>query len=80
MSPADRSVFARAQLILLRERDISQLFVNGLVGGNFARPLAFYLDKKREYLHELLKSCRRGKAADHALEEQHAEMVGQNIF
>ncbi len=61
MSPADRSVFAGAQLILLRERDISQLLVNGLIGDNFARPLAFYLDKKREYLHELLRLCRSGR-------------------
>ena len=61
MSQADRTVFARAQLVLLRERDISQLFVDGLVGRNFSQPLAFYLDKRRDYLNAIMKLCRPGR-------------------
>ena len=61
MSQADRTVFARAQLVLLRERDISQLFVDGLVGRNFSQPLAFYLDKRRDYLNAMMKLCRPGR-------------------
>lgn len=63
MSQADRVVFARSQLVLLREREISQLFVDGLVGRNFSKPLAFYLDKRREYLHTVMKLCRPGRKA-----------------
>ena len=61
MSQADRTVFARSQLVLLRERDISQLFVDGLVGRNFSQPLAFYLDRRREYLYAMMKLCRPGR-------------------
>ena len=61
MSQADRTVFARSQLVLLRERDISQLFVDGLVGRNFSQPLAFYLDKRRDYLNAMMKLCRPGR-------------------
>ncbi|HJD96943.1 hypothetical protein [Mailhella massiliensis] len=61
MSQADRTVFARSQLVLLRERDISQLFVDGLVGRNFSQPLAFYLDRRRDYLNAMMKLCRPGR-------------------
>lgn len=61
MSQADRTVFARTQLVLLRERDISQLFVDGLVGRNFSQPLAFYLDRRRDYLNAVMKLCRPGR-------------------
>ncbi len=67
MSQADRVVFARSQLVLLRERDISQLFVDGLLGRNFSKPLAFYLDKRREYLHTVMKLCRPGLKAVQSL-------------
>jgi len=61
MSQADRTVFARSQLVLLRERDISQLFVDGLVGRNFSQPLAFYLDRRREYLRAMMLLCMPGR-------------------
>lgn len=61
MSQADRTVFARSQLVLLRERDISQLFVDGLVGRNFSQPLAFYLDRRRDYLYAMMKLCHPGR-------------------
>ena len=61
MPEADRNVLARAQLVLTREREVSQMLVDGLLGRNFSRPLAFYLDKRKEYLRRLSRLCRPGK-------------------
>ena len=60
MSQADRTVFARTQLVLLRHRDISQLFVDGLVGRHFSLPLAFYLNKRKDYVYAMTKLCHYG--------------------
>jgi hypothetical protein len=49
----ERQIFFAAQLILLRKREISQLFLDGIAGENFARPLAFYLNRHEEYLAEV---------------------------
>ena len=62
MSLADRMVLAKAQLVLTREHDVSQMLVDGLLGRNFARPLAFFLDKHRIYLRNFLKLCRSRKS------------------
>ena len=67
MSQADRTVFVRTQLVLLRERDISQLFVDGLVGRHFSQPLAFYLSRRRDYLMAMMKLCRPGRKHGQAL-------------
>ncbi|MBA4357268.1 MAG: hypothetical protein C0405_06035, partial [Desulfovibrio sp.] len=53
MGPEERRVFLLSQYVLLREREISQLFLDGLVGRNFARALSFYLDMSREYLDDI---------------------------
>jgi hypothetical protein len=53
MSREERRVFLLSQYVLLREREISQLFLDGLVGKNFARALAFYLDTSRQYLEDI---------------------------
>jgi hypothetical protein len=50
MSPEAQCIMLRSQLILKREKDISQLLVDGLVGKNFARALSFYLDYHLVYL------------------------------
>ncbi len=50
MTKDERTIFARSQTVLAREREVSQLFVDGIVGQNFSRPLAFFLDRYREYL------------------------------
>ena len=42
LTNADRKAFALSQLVLMRERDVSQLMVDGLVGRDFGRPLAFF--------------------------------------
>ena len=61
MPQADRTVLARSQLILVREKEISQLFVDGLVGRNFSRPLAFYLARRQEYLRAMTRLCTPGR-------------------
>lgn len=50
MPPDERCVIIRAQKILTMEREISQMFIDGIAGRNFSRPLAFYLGQSREYL------------------------------
>ena len=55
MSEEERQIFLRSQYILQREREISQLFLDGIIGRNFSRGLAFYLDRYREYLESLMQ-------------------------
>ena len=45
--------------VLQREKDISQMFVDGLVGRKFSKALAFYLNRSEEYLRALehLSKC-----------------------
>ncbi|MCR5813015.1 MAG: hypothetical protein K6G15_00790 [Desulfovibrio sp.] len=61
MSEPDRMVLARAQLVLSREHVVSQMLVDGLLGKNFSRPLAFFLDKHRLYLRLFLRLCRKAR-------------------
>ena len=60
MTGADRTVFALSQLVLMREREVSQLMVDGLVGRNFGRPLAFFLNKRKEYVKSVVHLCKPG--------------------
>lgn len=53
MSEEERQIFVRSQCILQREREISQLFLDWIIGRNFSKGLAFYLDRYREYLSVL---------------------------
>ena len=46
-------MFLLSQMVLQREREISQMFLDGLVGRNFAKALAFYLDRYQHYLEDL---------------------------
>lgn len=70
MPQADRTVLARSQLVLVREREISQLFVDGLVGRNFSRPLAFYLARRQEYLRAMTRLCTPGRRSEKMLLSQ----------
>ena len=42
-------------LRLKRDREISQVFVDGLVGRNFAKALSFYLDRADTYLVDMME-------------------------
>lgn len=53
MTQEEWLIFYRSQLVLDRHREISQCFVDGLVGKNFGKALAFYLERSEQYLLEL---------------------------
>ncbi|MEJ2056364.1 MAG: hypothetical protein P8X39_00830, partial [Desulfofustis sp.] len=53
MSEEEWLIFYRSQLVLKRHKEISQVFVDGLVGKKFTKALAFYLDRFEEYLRDL---------------------------
>lgn len=53
MSPEERCIMVRSQFILKREKDISQMLVDGVVGKSFAKALSFYLDRHLVYLHQI---------------------------
>jgi hypothetical protein len=53
MSTEEWLIFYRSQLVLKRQKEISRIFVDGLVGRNFARALSFYLDRADAYLVDM---------------------------
>lgn len=53
MSEEERQILVRSQSVLQRKREVSQLFVNGIVGKKFARALSFYLNRSDEYLEAI---------------------------
>jgi hypothetical protein len=53
MSDEERRILVASQLILKEKRQISRLFVDGVLGKQFARALSFYLDRSEEYLASL---------------------------
>jgi len=55
MSEEEWLIFYRSQLILTRYREISQVFVDGLVGKQFSKALSFYLDQSNQYLTDMKK-------------------------
>jgi len=55
MTEEEWLIFYRSQLVLKRYREISQFFVDGLVGKKFSRPLSFYLERSEQYLLDLKK-------------------------
>lgn len=55
MSLEEWLIFYRSQLILKRHKEISKFFIDDLVGKNFARTPAFYLDRKDAYLEEMAR-------------------------
>ncbi|MDE5832606.1 MAG: hypothetical protein K2H64_06425 [Desulfovibrio sp.] len=64
MPDADKHVLTLSQLVLTRERDISQMLVDGLVGRNFSSSLAFFLSKHKQYLRVMAKLCRPSKTRE----------------
>ncbi|MDR2604893.1 MAG: hypothetical protein LBC55_06035 [Desulfovibrio sp.] len=53
MTEDERMTFAGSQIVLTRVREISQMLVDGLMGLDFARPLAFYLARREQYLEDM---------------------------
>jgi hypothetical protein len=53
LSEDERHILARSQFTLQRHREISQMFIDGILGHNFPRPLSFYLSRNAEYLEAI---------------------------
>jgi hypothetical protein len=69
LSLEERRILIGSQKILMQEKKISLLIVDGLLGKSFSRALSFYLDRFQEYLESLgkmagkLKKLRRSNGA-----------------
>ncbi len=55
MTQDECDILVSSQGVLEREKEISQMFIDGLVGKNFSKALSFYLDYHKKYLAELEK-------------------------
>ncbi|OGR23530.1 MAG: hypothetical protein A2277_02340 [Desulfobacterales bacterium RIFOXYA12_FULL_46_15] len=55
LTPEEKTLFIQSQKILEQEQHISRLFVDGILGKNFARPLSFYLTNYKNYLAGIQK-------------------------
>lgn len=53
MTADERDTVIRSQAILTRTKDISRMFVDGIMGQNFSKALAFFLDRHEEYLRDI---------------------------
>jgi hypothetical protein len=49
----ERQIFVSSQFTLQRHHEISQLFIDGILGNDFPRPLSFYLSRYEGYLNEV---------------------------
>ncbi len=76
MANADKTVIALSQLVLLREREVAQLMVDGLVGRDFSRPLAFFLSKRKEYVKDVVRLCKNGRIHNSA-QSRNAVVFGE---
>ena len=52
-TPEERMIILLSQKLLEQEQHVSRMFVDGVLGRNFSRPLSFYLMRYEEYLHDL---------------------------
>ncbi len=55
LSDEERQILLGALHILKRQREISMLFIDGIIGKNFSAGLAFYLNASGQYLVEVQK-------------------------
>jgi hypothetical protein len=55
LTPEERTIFFQAQKMLEHEQFISRLFVDGILGKHFSRPLSFYLTTYQKYLKSIEK-------------------------
>jgi hypothetical protein len=49
----ERQILVTSQFTLQQHREISQLFIDGILGYNFQKPLSFYLSRYEGYLEEV---------------------------
>lgn len=55
LTPEEKTIFMQSQKLLEQEQFISRLFVDGILGQNFPRPLSFYLTTYKSYLSAIQK-------------------------
>ena len=53
LSEDERLILVSSQFTLQQHREISLLFIDGILGNNFQRPLSFYLSRYEGYLEEV---------------------------
>lgn len=53
MTPEERATFVHSQTVLTRTKEISRMFVDGMLGNNFSKPLSFFLDRHTQYLTDM---------------------------
>jgi hypothetical protein len=56
LTPEEKTIFFQSQKLLEQEQFISRLFVDGILGKNFSRPLSFYLTTYKNYLAAIQKN------------------------
>ncbi|MBC2703182.1 MAG: hypothetical protein HGJ91_01440 [Desulfobacula sp.] len=55
LTPEEKTIFLQSQKMLKHEHHISRLFVDGILGRSFSRPLSFYLTTYKNYLSTIRK-------------------------
>jgi len=53
MSPDEKKALVYSRHVLKETREISRLFVDGILGRNFSRALSFYLDRSEQYIESI---------------------------
>ncbi len=53
MTECERRIITRSMVVLLRNKEVSQLFIDGMIGKNFSRALAFYLDNYESFIADM---------------------------
>jgi hypothetical protein len=71
LSEDERHILVSSQFTLQRHREISQMFIDGIVGINFPRPLSFYLSRYEEYLEQIKRLL---------LSQEFSDMYTKNDF
>jgi len=53
LSEEERYILVSSQDTLQRHREVSQMFIDGILGNNYPRPLSLYLSRYEEYLQSI---------------------------
>ncbi len=64
LSEDERYILVSSQFTLQRHREISQMFIDGILGNNFPRPLSFYLSRYEEYLEQIKHLVLSGESGE----------------
>ena len=64
LSEDERHILVSSQFTLLRHREVSQMFIDGMLGKNFPKPLSFYLSRHEEYLEAIKRIVWKNEPAN----------------